>query len=408
METRLDGDGTLGATFITMLTRLRALQEVPVASGTFAARRDRAKVIQAEYDARRQAALSRRSVSAATLGEELARFQTVDATLQQQIGHDLDQHPVGAAVAFAALAPAIQAALLQSSSAWASLDRPWIIPALQLIYESWKGGKTGPSAGDLALQRLYELAPDDSRRMIIDEIRTGEHLMGYDVLAILPDASLPELDEPLQARYTSPRRTDQAIVGGDRTMAAWLIARYGSAKLLPFVTGVLARSGAACADEAALIAYLLKYDPTSGMQRLNPTFNRAGICVVAPLRELATHAWNARVESATITQLMDTNSRNVREAAQLLGSHGSSAAKQPLLDRLARWSAEWQAAPPKLAAMPSNLSSPAGIEESVTNALFLNKEIVLTAADATHILGWCVTDSCRAHVTAMIHNRGIK
>lgn len=116
MEARLDqGDG-LDASFLTTLTRLRVLRDLPSTAADQAARRDQTTKVQAEYDARWRAATARTLVSAATLGAELARLQTNPAAeLAQQIAADLQQHPAEAVEAFLALPPHIQQGLLQSA-----------------------------------------------------------------------------------------------------------------------------------------------------------------------------------------------------------------------------------------------------------------------------------------------------
>jgi hypothetical protein len=232
------------------------------------------------------------------------------------------------------------------------------------------------------LTRLYELAPDEGRRLILEEIRTGAHAIRYDTLAALPDASLPELDAALEARYSSARPPAMRLQ--DHGTTAWLMARYGSPRLLPFVTGLIARAMQGCDVEGALIAYLLKHDPSAAMKRLDPGFDRtARNTCVAPLPSVAAHYWDAGVESAAIAQLRSDDVRQVMDAAQVLGSHGSNAAKQPLLDRLTKWSAEWRArAAEWVPAGPSKSVSSELIENSVVNALFRDKRIELTKDEA--------------------------
>ena len=274
------------------------------------------------------------------------------------------------------------------------------MPALRQIYARGNDNWSPVPAADLALMRLSGLAPAEGRQLILQGIRTGEHRIGYDALATLPEAELPELDAPLQARYASTPKADFAATLGNRGTTAWLIARYGSPALLPFVTGLLGHSLPSCAVEGGLIAYLLKHDSVLAMQRLDPGFDRtAPRTCVAPLTAVAEHYWDDRVESATMAQLEVADARTVVDAAQILGAHGSSAAKQPLIDRLVAWSAEWQGRAGQLVAHgPGAGYPPETIENNVVNALFQNQEFALTKEDAAKIRALCVTDQCRTDV----------
>jgi hypothetical protein len=404
MEMRVDEGGSLDASFLNTLTRLRVLLELPAIPGNDAARRERTPVVQAEYDARWRAALAGRPVTAAMLGAELARLEwnpTVE--LRQQIAQDLEQHPAQASDGFVALPPRLQEYFVRSENIWPYLNRPWILAPLRQVYAqshgplSPAGFTIGP--GSRILKRLFELVPDEGRRLILEEIRTGEHGISYDALAILPDAELPELDTALQARYVSAPKGDFGATLGDRGTTAWLIWRYGSARLRPFVNRLLARPLPSCEVEGGLIAYVLKHDPAVAIQRLDPSFDRTGggICV-APLTSVAARYWDDRLESAAIAQLTAADVHKVIDAAQLLGGHGSSAAKQPLLDRLAAWSAEWQGRTAELVPFGMGVADPPQvIENNVVNALFQNERFALTEDDVANIRRLCLTDGCRTN-----------
>jgi hypothetical protein len=248
--------------------------------------------------------------------------------------------------------------------------------------------------------RLYDLVPDEGRRLVIEEIRNGDHGISYDALTILPDAQVPELDTALQARYLSASTADRAATLGERGTTAWLIARYGSATLLPFVTGLFARPLPSCVVEGGLLAYLLKHEPDAAVTRLDPRFDRtAPATCSAPLAAVAEHYWDDRVESAAVAQLTGVDVHRVMEAAQVIGSHGSRAVKQPLISRLATWSAKWRGRAAELVASAAIVADrPQLIENNVVNALFRNQQITLTRDDVATIRALCVTDGCRTDV----------
>jgi hypothetical protein len=442
MEARVEEGANLNTTFFATLSRLRVLVDLPAAPGDCDVRSTREKLVQTEYDARWRAALAqrpatdatlrselaeteydarwraaleRRPVTAATLGAEMERLLAwnVSAELQQHIVQDLEQHPIEAAGGFAALPPDTQGLLLESATTWRYLNRPWMLLALRQTYGAWRASpRQGgfPGVGDSALKRLYELAPDEGRRLILTEMRTGDHGIRYDALAVLPDAQLAELDTELQARYA--HATDPATRLQDRDTTAWLIARYGSPGLLPFVVGMVRPDS--CVSEGAVLAYLFKHDPAVALSRLQPNLDlatqRDRVCI-SPLGAVVAHYWDDRVESAAIGELTDASIRRQADAAAVLGGHGSIAAKQPLLDRLARWSTEWQGRGAHVAAagqwpLATGLPAPETLGNTIVRALFENPRFVLTTSEVAHIRTLCVTDDCRATVDRLAH--GIK
>jgi hypothetical protein len=381
MEGRLDDGGELDANFIGALARLRAFLDVPPVPGNVPARSLRFRTLQTEYDARWRAALARRPATPGTLGAQMARLLNGSPEMQDQIARDLDVHPVEAAEAFIGLPTDVQRALLDSR--WALVNRPWIVPALRRVVQST--GEDIWGARGFATKRLYEVAPDEGRQFILNEIRTGRSKIPVDALAILPEPSLPELDTTLQRRYESPE--------GDRGSVASLIARYGSANLLPFVAKAVGQP-MDCASETGLLGYLLKYDPSAALTRLGPDFNRARGCVSVFLG-VANRFWEDRLEPVAFAHLRSANDRFVVEAAQVLGKHGSIAAKERLLERLAKWSSEWQGRAAELAAIGLGGSYSAAIENNVVNALLENPAFLLTPDELTRIRSLCVSVSCR-------------
>lgn len=413
LETRMDAGDDLPPTLIATLTRLRVLQELPPTEATTERRWKRMPVVEAEYDARWRAAIERRAVTAATLRAELARLATNPRPdLQERIAHNLEQHPAEATNAFFTLPSATQTSLLESTTTWRSLERPWMVAALRELYSKSYGqlspGGLPDSPGDPALRRLYELAPDEGRPLVLEEIRTGEHGVSARTLAILPDSELPQLDSATRARYASPHGADGAAMLGDRGTTAWLIARYGSVALMPFVRDAIDRPLCGCDVEAALIVYLLKHDPAPAMRRLEPGLDRtaSGSCVAPPLSLIASRYWDSRTEAVATAYLMNGTVTVVMAGVEALRSNGSIGAKQSLFDRLARWSAEWRGRDTELAEMQSSRSAtPADIEPAIVNALFHNVQFKVSIEDAENIRRLCVTDGCRTQVDGEITAR---
>jgi hypothetical protein len=158
--------------------------------------------------------------------------------------------------------------------------------------------------------------------------------------------------------------------------------------------------GTPCAEEAGFIVYLLKHEAATAMQRLSPGFDRRRGCVTPPLDQVSARFWDDRVESATIALLLGTDNRNVADAAQVLGQHGSIHARQPLFDRLTQLSAEWKGREAEMSSVPPGIATPSRVENSLTNALLENKQFSLTKDDISKILALCVSNPCRTNVAA--------
>jgi hypothetical protein len=117
---------------------------------------------------------------------------------------------------------------------WKRLASPAILPALrELIARPPSPGEgTFSDVRGLALQRLFELAPEEGRAAILSEIQRTPLRIRPQVLSILPDETLPELDEILSERLARHDPESQFDVVADYSV---LIARYGTSALLPKV-----------------------------------------------------------------------------------------------------------------------------------------------------------------------------
>jgi hypothetical protein len=393
MEARVDAGEGLPAGFLRDLALLRSMLE----GGPGSARFVRQRALECEGTRRWMGALASRGPSAERLGTALSVLaDSPDLACDTGLGTLLAGHPAAGQEAFLALPATTQGTLLEYR--WEAVRGPWIQPGLERLYDRWGGDCRFAGAGDLALRRLLEMDPAKGRSLLLAEIRTGAHGLAPDTLLSLADGPLSGLDEPLRERLEAADSPER------RAASMWLIARFGSAALAPLVRAELDRD-AACAVEAAGIAYLLRYDPPAALRRLEPGFDRArpGTCVVPPWSELARRVWDERVEDAALAHLRGAEGRLVFDAVQVLGTHGSARVSGPLVERFARWSAQWRGREDELeelAAHGPSVDSPAVLENALVNALFDNPRILLTPAGVERIRGLCVTTACQEEVDA--------
>ncbi len=395
MEARIDAGERLPAGFVRDLALLRSLLEGSHGTAGVGERFDRRRALECDATRRWIERIAGRGASAEGLGAALAaQSEPPDPECETGLGALLAGHPAAAREAFLALPATTQRVLLEYR--WETVGGPWVHPALAALYEKWAGDSRLAGAGDIALRRMIETDPAQGRSLLFEEIRTGAHGLAPDTLLSLADGPLPGLDDVLRERYQA------ASSDGRRAASMWLVARFGSAALAPFVRGELERHPP-CELEAAAISYFLEYDPPTALGRLQPDFDRTGprMCVVPPWVQLAPRHWNASVENAAIAHLRASDVRLAFDAVQILGTYGSARVKAPLLECFVRWEAAWHGREKELDGPPAP-DSPAILENALVNALFENPRVVLTAADGRRIRGLCVTEPCRQDVDARL------
>jgi hypothetical protein len=405
MEAKIDAGEPVPADYIRRLSYLQCLLQMPRGTGDYRARQARHAALERDYDTRWMAASTRLGPTSEALGAALGKLTAdVDGEVASTIADTLARHPKEAAAAFLALPSVEQGHLLRYR--WSPLNRPWIRSVLDTLYARWTGGSEGSiDAGNIALERLVELDPETGRRLVLDEIVTGHHRIGFDALAVLPGTTPPNLDTALRLRFERHRIGDPHIDEDARKTTAWLMWQYGSPGLVPFVTSLLDGPRRSCAVEAALLAYLLKHEPEPALRRLRPGPGRSPSSICA-LRELAARVWDERIESAAIAHLASQDSDEAADAAQVLGEYGSAQVLAPLMERFGRWEAEWHGKGGELEALrPRPGPSPERIENALTNALFDNKQITLSTEDEARVRALCVTDSCRSNADGRMRTR---
>jgi hypothetical protein len=192
------------------------------------------------------------------------------------------------------------------------------------------------------LKRWYELDPDAARDTVIKEITRPEPRYGADVLGLLPDKTLPEVEDQLAQHFLA---TDDYEIEGK---IASLLFRYADSDAWPEVAGKVTENVGtwACESQDTMLAYVLRVDP----QMARPLLERA-IAARGPQdngcrRTLFTDVGALRtdpiLEELAIKSLTDPDPEVARDAASYLGRHGSTAAEQPLWNRYEAWSSQWR------------------------------------------------------------------
>ncbi len=275
------------------------------------------------------------------------------------------------------------------ASHWPAVKARQILPVLQDIFSSQSASE---SLRDLALRRIYDLDPDEGRRLIIEEIRRRQRHIPFSTLAMLPNKSLPELDDVLAASY------DNNAMDADR-----LILRYA--------TGVVAgrvrkeyeqrEERRASTMVGPVVYYLFKYDPRFAEQELRRSLTTSGgppAQYDIGFQFLAYGPWamSPALEHLAIELLSSSSVPVKKGAAEILGKYGSPNAKKPLCHTLEFFHSWWKGREEELSQPPFREGPE--FERTLVSALAQADSWVLTEQEFAELEQLCISRMCREQV----------
>jgi hypothetical protein len=248
---------------------------------------------------------------------------------------------------FRALSPDQQATWLQYR--WDAVKDPKWIALLRSIaqqYQDYSNDRETVAYQSLqvtgtALKRWYELDAEGARDAVMKEIVRPKPRYDASVLGILPDKTLPEVEQPLAQHFLA---TDDYDVEGK---IASLIFRYADADVWPEVASKVTRNLEtwACVSQDTMLAYALRVDPRIAETLIERAIaargEAAGACRRGLFSEIGKLSTDPILEDLAIKSLADSDPSVAQDAANYLGSYGSADAEQPLWDRYEAWSKEW-------------------------------------------------------------------
>ncbi len=213
---------------------------------------------------------------------------------------------------FRTLPAQLQSSLLDSR--WHLLRNRDVLPLLNDLYANPPQPPVGyPSIRELVLRRIYELAPDRGRPLILAELhRPDGPRIGEKTLMMLPDENLPELNDVFSA---------QAAHGGP--LPTLLITRYGTSEIVKNVeAGYVAFNAELDRQQLPhcpfpLVFYFLKFDPEFGERELRKAF-ATGPCydIGRAFDSLGSFAMSPALERLAIEHLSPTFALGVCVSAE--------------------------------------------------------------------------------------------
>jgi hypothetical protein len=301
--------------------------------------------------------------------------------------------------AFSDLPAARQETLLQFQ--WRSIADSALVPALRQLANG------SNQFADLALRRLYQLAPSEGRARIVETIRRPHSGSTLRTLGALPDAMLPELDEVI-AQNIEADTSDLMVT----TLNMAMLHRYASPAIAPRMLRRITPAVAdmfACEPQAYALAYFLRVRPQDGadlLERALAARSKTG-CYRSVLHDTAQRRMTPELERRAIAALDDEEPRVVQSAIETLGKFGSVASAPILRARFEGWHRVWQGRAGELDFNRARGTDDPGvvnraIESAYLRALAAPLGWLPDAGDITAVREWCVTDSCRREADALL------
>ncbi|MEW6209091.1 MAG: hypothetical protein AB1631_12040 [Acidobacteriota bacterium] len=337
-----------------------------------------------------------RAVSLAALLEfqaSIPRAKRTEATLRLQ-----EKISVTLPSVFLFLPADTQYSLL--SGGWNPIKSDAMLPVVRSIYEN--PPQTVWPIRETALQRLYELSPDEGRRLILEEMHSPRPRVGIKTLGLLPEIILPEMDDFLAAKLESSETGYE-----EARVYSSLVARYASANALPRLKAAFAnRIGhIACAIQTPIVAYFLRVDPQYGAELLDQALSsrKDTGCYKSELIGVAALYMCPEIERVAVAHLNDSEPEIVSQAAATLGQYGSAAAAESLWRRLEQWHQTWVGRVDELDIQPGVdvSASEAHIEIELVRALGAAREWVLSAKELERLTELCVTEMGRKEAQSL-------
>ena len=233
---------------------------------------------------------------------------------------------------------------------WKSIASAAMLPVLRKVFKySYLPNNVGPRSFDvskqeslrsIALRRLYELSPEEGRRLILEEIRRPKPRVNQQALDSLPDKTLPELDTVLLSSFEDALQTGSS----DKDVIGELIERYATDEILSRMQALYDARVAGkweCRTQAALLAYFLRVAPAAGGEYLSKALAARGEgfsrCYIDTLKSVARQHMAPEIADVAAAALDDEDSQVVSQAASVLAEYGSADAEKALWRRLEKW-----------------------------------------------------------------------
>ena len=287
---------------------------------------------------------------------------------------------------FDTLPPESQDWLLQQH--WDQLRDPALVPSLKKML-------TGPNVRSLfvrqaALDRLMEMAPDEARSYIIDEIRNPESVVDPKTLGLLKDESLPEVEgflvQQIRSMALPPHSTNLKY-------KIALLVRFGTERQYTEVMDFYRETGVKLPTDprAGLLAYLAKQNERETIPLIEQAISELKPGDEPAVLNNLTALYYSKAIGAIVKRVLETDdAAAASHAAYLIGLHGFAGDEQLLEARLTRWREEWR---DRL--VEADAQGQGRIERELIYALINGKAWKLPPDRVRELQASCITQLCK-------------
>lgn len=277
---------------------------------------------------------------------------------------------------------------------WSQLRDPSLAPALRKMLST--GGPGTKNNHETALQRLKEIAPEEVRPFVIQEIKDPKSLVEVELLGSLKDQTLPEVDAVLLDQIKQLASSKVAFDQFYLRQKASLAARYATDAIYQEMAQLYRDSGARLRLDvrACLLAYLARYDERAALPLIEQEFAQTPQGQEFDfLPVLLRLYFSDGLNNLLLKRLESDDPQIAAFTAYLIGLHGPAKDQAVLEERLARWRKDWgnrrEDSEPDQRGM---------IESEIIQSLIRSKAWQLSADRVTELRQSCLSKMCRANV----------
>ena len=211
------------------------------------------------------------------------------------------------------------------SQGWDLVSGPEMLPSLRKILNHAPPAIVPPflltdaSPGtleELALYRLKQLAPEEEKNVLLDDVTRPKPRFGSADLHELPAQDVPKADTALAANLKADPETAFSAVP--------LAAKFGTRRLLHTMLALYEGLVRSCFADEWFVAYFARVDAEQGKRILAEAMaereNRG--CFHSLLSSVSAISWNAVVEQQAINTLTDPDEEAAANAAYTLAQFG--------------------------------------------------------------------------------------
>jgi hypothetical protein len=222
---------------------------------------------------------------------------------------------------------------------WEQVGGPEWLPTLRAIVSGEPERQFSfdhPQRG-VALRRIYEIAPDQGRDLILKEIANPKGDVGIDALGMFQERELPQIEQPILTKLKDVKGTD---------VEYQLLERYASVRAFPEIKSHYeAHRGVwACIPQWAMLLYFLRVQPEYGLSQVKDALGQREktTCYKVVFDGLGEKAADPKIERIALEALSDPSLQVEQDAAEALGKYGSPSAEGALWSRLEKFHNEWK------------------------------------------------------------------